>query len=112
MNNVKIKNSTIRAISRFLKILCDTDVVGVQEMNEINSQLKSIYERGTLRPTTPNKLLDRNELSLLLSVSVSTLKRLEKTGDIDIPILRIGSTLRYRLHDVHAFLDSLGGEED
>lgn len=110
MNNIKIKHNTIRAISRFLKILCETtDSVGVQEMNEINSQLKSLYERGTLRAVIPNRLLDRKEVCEHLSLSVSTLKRLEKTGDVDIPIRRIGSTLRYRLHDVLSFIE---GEED
>ena len=108
MNNIKIQHTTLRAISRFLKILVDTDVVSVQEMNEININLKHLREKKSLCPAVPNRLIDRKDLSSLLSVSVSTLKRLEQTGDIDIPIIRIGSTLRYRLHDAHRFFESRG----
>ena len=104
----QIQASTLRAISRFLKILADMDDISVQEMNEINLNLKHLREKGTLRPGVPNRLIDRKELCTILSISLSNLKRLEKSGDIDIPILRIGSTLRYRLHDVYQFIG--GGE--
>ena len=101
----QIQKTTLQAISRFLKILADMDDISVAEMNEINLNLKHLREKGTLRPAVPNKLIDRKELCSLLSISLSNLKRLEKTGDINIPIVRIGSTLRYRLHDVYNFIE-------
>ena len=110
MKDIKIQHSTLRAISRFLKILCDTDVVGVQEMNEINLNLKHLREKGTLHPAIPNRLIDRKELCSILSLSLSNLKRLEKSGEIDIPIIRIGSTLRYRLRDVYFFIGGTGAD--
>lgn len=102
----KIQNSTLRSVSRFLKILTDSDVVTVQEMNYINLNLKHLREKDTFAPVVANRLIDRKELCSILSLSVSNLKRLEKSGEIDIPILRISSTLRYRLYDVHQFIES------
>jgi len=107
MTNIKIQHSTLRAISRFLKILADSDTISVQEMNEININLKHLREKGSLAPVVPNRLIDRKELCSILSLSLSNLKRLEKSGEINIPILRIGSTLRYRLHDVYRFVEEL-----
>ena len=104
--NVKINRTTIRIVSRRLKVLVDTDLVEHVESQEIIKQLKSLSERNALCPIEPNRLIDRKELSQILGLGISNIKRLEASGDLNIPIKRIGSSIRYNLHDVHRFMNT------
>lgn len=105
--NVKIKRSSIKIIARLLKVIVDTtDSIDYTEAREIERQLKSLSERNSLCPLEPNRLIDRKELSKILGLGISNIKRLEASGDLNIPIKRIGSSIRYTLHNVHLFMNT------
>ncbi len=104
--NIKINRSTINLIARLLRVFVDTDLVEQKESLEIVRQLKSLSERNAFCPIEPNRLIDRKELSGLIGISVSNIKRMESTGDLSIPIKKVGSSIRYNLHDVHWFMNN------
>jgi excisionase family DNA binding protein len=56
-----------------------------------------------------NKLLySPDELAELLGIAPSTLTRWRRTGDPELPYVRLGGRVRYRAADIERFLDELG----
>jgi len=58
----------------------------------------------TPTPTVPKEVLTTREAAAYLSISLPTLFRLTRAGEL--PHLRIGRVLRYRREDLEAFLES------
>lgn len=54
-------------------------------------------------PTVPKEVLTTREAAAYLSISLPTLFRLTRAGEL--PHLRIGRVLRYRKEDLDAFLE-------
>jgi predicted DNA-binding transcriptional regulator AlpA len=108
--HVKISVRTVKLIKRVLLPWMQEDVISNSEYWEVIRQLKNLSEKGMVAPVTPNRLIDRKELCSILGLSLSNLKRLEKNGGVNIPIIRLGSTLRYRLHDVLRFIEEFQTE--
>jgi excisionase family DNA binding protein len=50
------------------------------------------------------KLLTIDEVSRRLSVSVSTVRRIVRDGTL--PAYRVGGRLRFKLHEVEAYIDA------
>jgi excisionase family DNA binding protein len=51
-----------------------------------------------------NRLLDKNEVSEFLQVSVRTVDRLRRRGQLQS--LKVGDCVRFREEDVRAYLDA------
>jgi len=57
-------------------------------------------------PTTaPQNLLTREEAAEYLGVKPNTLAIWLHAGRYDLPVVKIGRTIRYRLHDLEAFIE-------
>ncbi len=63
---------------------------------------KPIEEVGALPPLDPNRLLKPQEAADRLTVSLSTLRRLIKSGRL--PVVRVGHAIRIRPADLEEFL--------
>ena len=83
---VKISFQTVKLVRRVLLPWMEEDVISNAEYREVIRQLKHLSEKETFAPDVPNRLIDRRELCELLCLSLSNLKRLEKSGDLNIPI--------------------------
>ena len=57
------------------------------------------------------QLYSPDELGEILGVSPSTLARWRRTGDPDLPYLRLGGRIRYRARDIAQFLDDIDGDK-
>jgi excisionase family DNA binding protein len=57
---------------------------------------------ATVKTMIQNKLLTRGEVAELLSVSIRTIARFYLSGDL--PYIKVGNQVRFRLSDVEAFL--------
>ncbi|MHB8973592.1 MAG: helix-turn-helix domain-containing protein [Pirellulaceae bacterium] len=55
---------------------------------------------------TPNRLLDADETSSLLNVTTGTLAVWRSEKRYDLPYVKVGRLVRYRLSDVLAWLES------
>ncbi len=53
-----------------------------------------------------NRLLTDEELAKFLKISPGTLRHYRYSGSVKIPYIRVGGSIRYRIEDVLAYLDS------
>jgi len=56
--------------------------------------------------TTGTKLLTRNEAAELLGVKPQTLATWHITGRYNLPLVKVGRSVRYRLADLERWLES------
>lgn len=57
--------------------------------------------------TTPNQLLDTKSVSQMLGISHKSLANSRNTGTgIQIPFIKMGRLVRYRLSDVEEYINS------
>jgi excisionase family DNA binding protein len=57
-------------------------------------------------------LLTVDEVAAILRVAPSTLTEWRRTGDPDLPYVRINGRIRYRADDVEQFLAEAGSDDD
>jgi excisionase family DNA binding protein len=67
----------------------------------------SIQEHGI------SPLLDTKQAAQALNVDDQTLRNKRSKGTLDLPFVRVGGAIRYRLEDIKAFIarHSEGGEQ-
>lgn len=53
-----------------------------------------------------NDLLDQNQAAQLLHVTPGTLSVWRSTGRYSIPFVKVGRSVRYRLADLHSWIES------
>jgi excisionase family DNA binding protein len=58
------------------------------------------------------KLYSADELAELFGVAASTLARWRRSGEPNLPYVRLGNRIRYRATDIEKFLDDIGGVVD
>lgn len=66
-----------------------------------NQQIKSIQEL-----IHQNDLLDEKQAASVLSIKPGTLSVWRSTGRYSIPFVKVGRSVRYRLSDLNAWLES------
>lgn len=66
-----------------------------------NQQTKSIQET-----IVQNELLDEKQAASVLSIKPGTLSVWRSTGRYSIPFVKVGRSVRYRLSDLNAWLES------
>jgi excisionase family DNA binding protein len=57
------------------------------------------------------QLYSPDEVAEILGVAPSTLARWRRTGDPDLPYVRLGGRVRYRASDIDRFLDEMGHDD-
>jgi len=110
--SMKIRSQSVKLITRFLRIMSDTDLIPVPECNTIISNLKHLAEKGEPMPEVTPRLLTILEVCELLNIGVSNFKTLEKDGAFPFKRRKIGGAVRYRNTDVIRFIMSEGTTGD
>ena len=83
------------------------DALDYSEVQAIRMALNGLAKHGEL-PTEPEKrLLDLHAVAEKLSLGESTLKRLLADGSINLPKVRLGGAVRFRLADVERLVDGI-----
>ena len=113
--SMKIRSQSVKLITRFLRIMSDTDLIPVPECNTIISNLKHLAEKGETMPAIMPKLLTILEVCELLNIGVSNFKTLEKSGVFPFKRRKIGGAVRYRNADIFQFIaaqDPAGDDDE
>lgn len=71
------------------------------EQKKAQSLAEIIRQAATL-----NDLLDQNQVAQLLNVTPGTLSVWRSTGRYAIPFVKVGRRVRYRLSDLHSWIES------
>ena len=110
ITSMKIRPTTAQKVAKAVSCLYDFDVLDYQELCVIKTALNELARRGTLAPDPEKRLLDLHEVSSVLSLGESTLKRGLSDGSIPLPKVRIGGAVRFRWEDVVKLIDSVEPE--
>ncbi len=119
MNNSSIYNqdlhirpTTAKAVVKAVELLYSVDAVDYCEVQTIRMVLNSLARSGGLPHEPEKRLLDIHEVATKLAVGESTLKRLLSEGAINLPKIRIGGAVRFRLGDVERLMDEIEDEDE
>ena len=102
--NSNIRPQTVRLIKRILTPLADEGLIFVPELNDIIANLKHVSEKGELLPAIMPKLLTQEDAASMLGVSLSNFKKLEREKAFTFCRKMVGSSVRYRIHDIIEFI--------
>lgn len=83
------------------------DAVDYSEVQAIRMALNSLARNGDLPHEPEKRLMDLHEVAEKLSLGESTLKRLLAEGSINLPKVRLGGAVRFRLADVERLVDGI-----
>lgn len=64
----------------------------------------STAQDPALGPTAPATLLDENEAARILRIKTQTLRVWRCSGRYDLPFVKVGRAVRYRLADINEFI--------
>jgi len=87
--------------------LYSVDAVDYSEVQAIRMALNSLARSGDLPHEPEKRLMDLHEVAKKLSLGESTLKRLLAEGSINLPKVRLGGAVRFRLADVERLVDGI-----
>jgi hypothetical protein len=106
-----IRVRTVSLIARIIKPWVDEGIVTVAENREILANIRHLSQRGMLIPAMQPKFLNQQEVADMLSISLSSFKKQERAGDIQIPRRMVGTSVRYLNTDVLEFMMLADDEE-
>ena len=98
--NHTITLNTVRYFKRIMRPLAEDGIIPLPEYHEAISQLTSLAEHGTLKPTVVPKLIDQREAAEMLGIGLSNFKKLEGEGAFPFKRKMVGSSVRYRNTDI------------
>ena len=115
MNNeqnisLKISQSTAQLMTDFAALMFKRDLVPFGELGSIKKAMNHMVRMGSLPQEPEKRLLDLHQVAEKLAIGESTLKRLLADGIIDLPKVRIGGNVRFRLVDVERLIDNVETE--
>ena len=114
---LRIRQATAQFMSAVATAAFKTDVMSWEELGAIKWSMQELAKTGLLPREPEKRLLDLHQVAEKLALGESTLKRLIAEGTIDLPKVRIGGAVRFRLADVERLIDgveceqSKGGDE-
>lgn len=108
MNNINITMKTVRFFKRIMRPVAEEGIIPLAEYNEAISQLTSLAEHGTPKPTVIPKLLDQRQVAEMLGIGLSNFKKLESDGAFPFKRRMVGSSVRYRNTDVVDYICASG----
>lgn len=109
MNTTQISMQTVRYFKRIMRPIAEDGIIPLPEYHEAISQLTSLAEHGTLKPTIVPKLIDQREAAEMLGIGLSNFKKLEGEGAFPFKRKMVGSAVRYRNTDI---IDYIVSSED
>lgn len=104
MNEIQITARTVRIVKRIMRPIAEEGLIPLPEFNEMISQLTSLAEHGTVKPSIVPRLVDQREAAEMLGVSYSNFKKLEAENAFPFKRKMVGSSVRYRNTDIVAFI--------
>ena len=105
--SLRIRLTTAKSVIKAVELLYSVDALDYSEVQAIRMALNGLAKHGEL-PTEPEKrLLDLHAVAEKLSLGESTLKRLLADGSINLPKVRLGGAVRFRLADVERLVDGI-----
>ncbi len=109
--DLRIRPTAAQAVAKAVVLLYECNMMDYQEMLNVKAALKHMARNGTLPNEPEKRLLDLRAVADKLSIGESTLKRLLADGSINLPKVRIGGAVRFRLADVERLIDGVDIEE-
>lgn len=103
----RIRASTARFMTDLAKAAFENDTISFEELGVIRMAMKELAKTGLLPREPEKRLVDINEVSRLLTISVTSLKRWLANGTINLPKVRLGGAVRFRLSDVEALMGNI-----
>ena len=99
-----LRQHSLAMIQQAVRLLVNADVVSFSEYQEVMENLRSLAKTGRAPPPVEPRLITQAELATMLSLGLSTLKRLEKQNAIPLRPRWISGSKRYYLPEVVAWL--------
>ncbi|UKI31432.1 MAG: hypothetical protein L6W00_27235 [Lentisphaeria bacterium] len=84
MNTTQISMQTVRYFKRIMRPIAEDGIIPLPEYHEIISQLTSLAEHGTLKPTVVPKLIDQREAAEMLGIGLSNFKKARRGGGVPV----------------------------
>ena len=115
-NITSIRPSTAKTVGKALVLLYEVDAISWDELTLLKRSVSELAKGGEQRPL-PERLVTQEQVAETLQIGLSTLKRLLASGEIKLPRKLVGGSVRFRLKDVVAYMDSVtptvkeGGEK-
>ena len=75
-----------------------------KQMDELIAEVKALRAATERRSAAPPKAVDKAEAARLIGVSMSTLERMARNGELPCVRFRSG-TIRFRMQDIEALLE-------
>lgn len=108
MNEIQITARTVRIVKRIMRPVAEEGLIPLPEFNEMISQLTSLAEHGTVKPSIVPRLVDQREAAEMLGVSYSNFKKLEAENAFPFKRKMVGTSVRYRNTDI---IDYIGAND-
>ena len=109
--SLKIRQATAQFMTDVAKAAYKSDVMSWDELGAIKWSMQELAKTGLLPQEPEKRLLDLHQVAEKLAIGESTLKRLLAEGSVNLPKVRIGGNVRFRLADVERLIDNVSEEE-
>ena len=109
---LRLRPTTAKAIVKAATLLFDVDAIDFDELATVRVAMNALARRGELPSEPEKRLLDLHSVAEKLAIGESTLKRMLADGTINLPKVRIGGNVRFRLADVERLIDDIEMETD
>ena len=103
----RIRQATALFMTDVAKAAYKSDVMSWEELGAIKWSMQELAKTGLLPQEPEKRLLDLHQVAERLAIGESTLKRLLADGSINLPKVRIGGNVRFRLADVEKLVDGV-----
>lgn len=104
--------TTVKLLKKFITPLTDAGLIHIEEEKIILSNLRHLVNKGNLKPIIQPKLISQQDVADLLGIGISTLKRMEASGELKLHRKKLGSkSIRYRNTDVYDYILSSQDED-
>ncbi len=104
---IRIRPTAARAVAKSAILLFDVNVLDFEELGAVKYALNYMARKGSLPSEPEKRLLDLHSVAEKLAIGESTLKRMLADGTINLPKVRIGGNVRFRLADVERLIDNV-----
>ncbi len=106
-----MRPTSAKAIVKAVELLYSVDAVDFSELQTARFAMNALAKKGEMPQEPEKRLLDLHQVAEKLAIGESTLKRLLAEGSVNLPKVRIGGNVRFRLADVEKLIDNVSEEE-
>jgi excisionase family DNA binding protein len=92
-------------VTDYSRSLLKNQVIGKEDLDEFSALMTKVPEKEHVKKPEIMKLFTRQEVSDAFQLSVRTIDRMTKKGQI--PSVKIGNAVRYRPNDINGLTGSV-----